>query len=935
MLSLDAFLTRILPSTGDIVVVQLLGTPPAPIHYAFTTIPQAVAKIRALEQIRANIYIALAGYKPGSVKRKRGRTGENATHFRSLWLDLDIGSEAGKYPSQREAAAALKEFIDSNSLPAPLVVSSGGGLHVYWPFDVDVDQATWKPLAEALKARCLKHGLKIDVRCTADAARILRPVETTNWKTGTARKVLVKIDAPAQPVASVRAAFGLNGFDTLQHTPHKGVNGNTYPLQSLDTVDPDQFDGQKILDGCQQMQWSMQHPEDVHYDMWRMQIGMLYKSDAPHLIHTLSQGHPNYDHDQTEAKARDWKGTGALCTKLEQFNPGGCTGCPHFGVIKSPSAIGFNSAPAPIIQIDPVTSMPNGWFHQDNVLWAASDDGPVKIYDGFIDVGVPYSDRNHLGQKHTYVPVGTVMNGARTENIIDYTATFSPGDLYKALTTCGIIPDQRNSKSFLSGMRSWLQEARTKAVVMPARRQLGWDTTALYEHDVPYILGETAYQPDGLMARVRLSDSIKAFGKDLCTHGALPHWRQAYNLLGMPGYDAHMVLSWIAFAAPLIRLEATPPAMVHAYSQTSSQGKTSVLNMINSVYGDPVSASMSWSSNATANSIQTALSILNGVPMGVDEITRLEPEDQYRLLYECTQQMGRKRLKQDGSLQESTMTKTMLYSTGNTSLQNIASVAVTQLDDTPLQARLVEIELVFPPMTPAERSARRTIIESVKTHFGHAAPVYISYVVRNQAKVAQQLASVRKQLETATGATNLERFQISSFAAMITGAYIARHLKLIDHPVERGIDWVVDWFAQQQDAQHKAITGNPLAILERMISDFQQHTLTVDRDQPFVQTIQQPKLVDIVKHPVKELYARYALEDQRLYIIAIKVKRWLVDHQLNPKTTLNDWHKAGLLTDLRQSINRLGGYTKHTVERQRCYIFDVGALDTLQDSLKL
>ena len=84
MLSLDAFLARILPSSGDIVVVQLNGG--IPVHHAFTSIPQAVAKIRALEQSRANIYIALAGYKPGSVKTKRGRTQENAERFRSVWL---------------------------------------------------------------------------------------------------------------------------------------------------------------------------------------------------------------------------------------------------------------------------------------------------------------------------------------------------------------------------------------------------------------------------------------------------------------------------------------------------------------------------------------------------------------------------------------------------------------------------------------------------------------------------------------------------------------------------------------------------------------------------------------------------------------------------------------------------------------------------------
>ena len=924
MLSLDAFLARIWPSNGDLVVVQLEGN--NSLHFPFTTVAQAVTKIRALEQTRANIYIACAGYRPGSVKIKRGRTGENAEHFRSLWLDLDVGSEVGKYPTQRDAATALKTFIDTTSLPAPLVVSSGGGLHVYWPLDTDIDRTTWQPLALGLKRLCLLQGLKIDVRCTADAARILRPVETTNWKTGNARPVTVKLDAPATPLTTLQQMLLVAGTDTK-------VNGSHYALTTLDqsSTDPTQFDGAKILAGCQQMQWAMQHPNDVPEPMWREMIGTLYKSNAPHLIHTLSQGHSNYDYAETEAKARNRKGAGALCSSLEAEHPGGCVGCVHLGVIKSPSAIGFIVTQLPPVKIDPVTSMPQGWFHKDGELWTTSEEGPYKLYDGIIEIGFPYTDSNTLGQKRTLIPVATIVKGARTENYVDYAVTATPSDLYRALTTCGIVIGQRYFKPTLAGMRSWLQEARTQAAIAPARRQLGWDSTAVYDHKAAYVLGEHVHHPKGSVQSTRLSDTIKAFGRDIHTHGTLQGWQRAFNLLGLPGYEAHMVMSWIAFGAPLVRMDATAAAMVHAYSQTSSQGKTTVLNFINSVYGDPHAANLMWTGNVTPASIHTGLTIMNGLPMGIDEITQLGFDASRRLLYECTQQMGRKRLQQNGVLQEATMTKTMLYSTGNASLQNIASIA-PQLDDTPLQARLVEIVLQFPPMTAKERSDRRMLVESVKEHFGHAAPIYIQYVVDNQAGIARQLAGIRAQLEQATQAENVARFQITSMAAMITGAYIARYLKLIDHPVEHGIQWITDWFMQQQGAQQKAgIT--PASILERLIGDFQTNVLIVDMDRPIVTSIAQPKQVDIVKHPSKDLLARYALDTQRLYIIAHKVKTWLVQHGLNVQATLDTWHQLGLLVDLHQTTNKLGGYTKYNMERQRCYIFDLTKLDALPDGL--
>src|SRR4029077_3767711 len=132
---------------------------------------------------------------------------------------------------------------------------------------------------------------------------------------------------------------------------------------------------------------------------------------------------------------------------------------------------------------------------------------------------------------------------------------------------------------------------------------------------------------------------------------------------------------------------------------------------------------------------------------------------------ECTQQTGRKRSKQDGTLQKANMTKTMLYSTGNASLQTIASSM--QADDTPLQSRLVELPIVIPSMTPAERTERHLLIGSVKKHFGHAAPIYIGYVVRNQEKVSRLLAQARSKLEQAIDFKSDERYQITSMSAMI------------------------------------------------------------------------------------------------------------------------------------------------------------------------
>lgn len=85
-------------------------------------------------------------------------------HVHALWADCD----------EPEAIAALDRFK-----PVPsMVVDSGRGRHAYW--------SLWPPATpdEAERAnRRIAYALGADLRAT-DAARILRPPGTFNWKTG-------------------------------------------------------------------------------------------------------------------------------------------------------------------------------------------------------------------------------------------------------------------------------------------------------------------------------------------------------------------------------------------------------------------------------------------------------------------------------------------------------------------------------------------------------------------------------------------------------------------------------------------------------------------------------------------------------------------------------------------------------------------------------
>jgi hypothetical protein len=129
------------------------------------------AVMHASEQFDSNdydVYFGLATFD-GTGERKA----KYAMHMRSLFVDLDCGPTKD-YANQGEALADLQKFCKSVGMPKPLMVSSGYGIHAYWPLTDDVEIADWKPVAEALKRTSVARGLYIDTNVTADAARILR-----------------------------------------------------------------------------------------------------------------------------------------------------------------------------------------------------------------------------------------------------------------------------------------------------------------------------------------------------------------------------------------------------------------------------------------------------------------------------------------------------------------------------------------------------------------------------------------------------------------------------------------------------------------------------------------------------------------------------------------------------------------------------------------
>jgi len=75
--------------------------------------------------------------------------------------------------------------------------------------------------------------------------------------------------------------------------------------------------------------------------LWRADIGLIKHTDSGEFAcHQASSKHPSYSHDETERKIQAYDAGPTTCAHYEHLNPGACRSCRHWGVIKSPIALG-------------------------------------------------------------------------------------------------------------------------------------------------------------------------------------------------------------------------------------------------------------------------------------------------------------------------------------------------------------------------------------------------------------------------------------------------------------------------------------------------------------------------------------------------------------------------------------------------------------------
>jgi hypothetical protein len=162
-----------------------------------------------------------------------------------------------------------------------------------------------------------------------------------------------------------------------------------------------------------------------------------------------------------------------------------------------------------------------------------------------------------------------------------------------------------------------------------------------------------------------------------------------------------------ALAAPLLEVLGAPNFGVHLPGD-SSRGKTSMLKIAASVYGDPNDPHWlaSWGSTPVAAELRAA--VFTDLPQAYDEAGLADPEATERLVYMLINGGGRGRGSRDLTLRETPSWRTIVLSTGERSLTNEAAATGAQ------------IRIIHLPVSGFGKHGAETVDELRETSIAHA-----------------------------------------------------------------------------------------------------------------------------------------------------------------------------------------------------------------------
>ena len=782
------------------------------------------------------------------------RKRENMDQCKTLFLDLDVGKstkDKPKYATQAHALAALSRFLFRTGFPAPIVVSSGNGLHIYWPLENAITADQFKPAALALRLILDEHKIMYDPSRTTDTTSVLRVPGTLNHKDPADLKpvkVLFDGDGPSDNTTFLMLLTLLSGNmqpirPQGQAAPAAGYSnitpGSNFPPTLADEVAAE----------CEQIRTFRDSKGNISEPHWYAGIGVLaFCTDGPQSIHQWSSGYAGYTHAETQAKIDQWKANGSVasCYKLGADGvQGACARCPHAQsqyknpiVITNKKPVATTSAllatPATPAALQP-PPVPTPYVRAQGLSVGRLD--PTKnvvipiipdydLYPVSLSSGIVNGEKYNSG-------VSTWVAREHRQGVIASTMFEVSGKCLINKETLGETLVTNNlffspSTEVQRYMSAYLKQLQAHNGNQPQHTHIGWLGDRKLDK---FILNGKVLDKAG-----RATPCIMAKDTGIATDAM----RQGGDLIGQisalsffnhPSYMAHRFFILCSLGNALLMATGHHGVTVHATGE-SAASKSTTMAAASGIWGDPTIYTINGTQRGMSSMARElrAMTLMNA-PTCVDEITHMEPDDARAMIMGWTQAKLRTTLKNDRTVREHKVDgyrSAYLLTNGNSSLhQTVNTDSATA--GTANSARIMQIPFDRAAMVHTKEQADAAILR-LRENFGWLGEHFMSLAMPSMEHLFDSVRRLVAKLDRDTNAAPIARFLTAAAApALVAGEFAVYH-GLLDWDMDAMYEWFVNtlWPSLVIDIAEQQGYVDHRRVLREFVNSQLINTLTID-----------------------------------------------------------------------------------------------------------
>jgi hypothetical protein len=366
--------------------------------------------------------------------------------------------------------------------------------------------------------------------------------------------------------------------------------------------------------------------------------------------------------------------------------------------------------------------------------------------------------------------------------------------------------------------------------------------------------------------------------------GDLDEWKRIINVYDMPGFEPHAFAVASAFGAPLLKFMGVNGSVINLLNNRSGTGKSTILQVMNSVWGHPNHLMLQWKDTLAVKLHRMA--VMNNLPLGVDEVTKMSGDDFSDLAYSVTQGAPRRRMKasSDEERESQGFWATIMVCTSNSSMTDKLQALKSSSEGELMRLMQYKID----PTSNLDKSEAKHIFGGLQNHYGLAGGIYGQYLVQNLEEVIDNCMQTQSMFDKAAKIDTPQRFWSATAAANLTGAVIARNLGLWDLNTKRVFDWAVNEIGNMQE-DSKVDIDDFSAIVGEFLLKHNMNTLIINRYSTSKSGIAATPIVQ----PRSSIIVRYEPDTKIIQILRSSLKQFCVERQITFSDLLDDLHKKG------------------------------------------